>query len=593
MITTLTQADGSDWAYQYDGRDRLTKAERDNDGDTITATYEYTYDDGDNLITKVEPFFDDFNDTDYAGWSSSSSWSVSNGYMERSSGTTGFYRSNTDADLELWFSYCNGDTSSNDYASSTYIRNASPDYVRVWIAPDRMRLLQKSGGDYTTLATNTSATTTEDVWYDVHVVCDDSDITVWRGQRGGAMSQVLSTSSATVTTTDYLMFVPVEDSTYRYDDIRLVSDDLSTTTTFAYDDANELTSMTNNGTVNFAYDDWGRTISKWQGDFDASYAYRYGDKLYSITSDFNGEGTVTYQYGADGKRRQRTANSVTTKYRWDAGWNMINEENVLDVLTMTYIADGGVLAEITGTVPSSGTARYYCHDNLGSTRRLRAADKSSSGQYEFTPYGAPYTEAGVALSALGGAFTGKPWDAPAHVYYFPYRYFSACVSRWTTRDPLHMPRRPNRYAYVGGNPTNRVDPLGLVDVRTQRYKETGRRSSWWCHPCRQKKKESHSLALNDCLDCCERMIEDYKGSYNLTQTEVVKMHTVQTCCHMLCHGLAGGPGSADWVKGMRDKYRSIRNLETCGKSGKKYFKLCVKVFGPKDAKKKKWWQIWK
>jgi len=291
------------------------------------------------------------------------------------------------------------------------------------------------------------------------------------------MSEVLSTSSATVTTTDYLMFTPVEDSTYRYDDIRLVSDDLSTTTTFAYDDANELTSMTNNGTINFAYDDWGRTISKWQGDFDATYAYRYGDKLYSITSDFNGEGNVTYQYGADGKRRQRTANSVTTKYRWDAGWSMINEENVLDALTMTYITAGGdILAELTGTVPSSGTARYYCHDHLGSTRRLRAADKSSSGQYEFTPYGSPYSESGIALSALGGAFTGKPWDAVAQLYHFPFRQYAPTIAHWLARDPAGTFDGAGLYAYVDAEPIGFYDPSGGTKVPSppkgdQHYKD--------------------------------------------------------------------------------------------------------------------------
>jgi hypothetical protein len=43
----------------------LTSAVRNNSGATISAPYAYTYDAGDNLLTKVEPFKDDFDDGDY------------------------------------------------------------------------------------------------------------------------------------------------------------------------------------------------------------------------------------------------------------------------------------------------------------------------------------------------------------------------------------------------------------------------------------------------------------------------------------------------------------------------------------------------
>ncbi|MCF6283609.1 MAG: cysteine peptidase family C39 domain-containing protein [Candidatus Hydrogenedentes bacterium] len=46
-ITKITHEDGASWAYEYDGRERLTSAVRSNTSSpTIDATYEYTYDDG-------------------------------------------------------------------------------------------------------------------------------------------------------------------------------------------------------------------------------------------------------------------------------------------------------------------------------------------------------------------------------------------------------------------------------------------------------------------------------------------------------------------------------------------------------------------
>ncbi len=49
-VESVTQVDGSIWDYAYDGRYRLTSAVRDNanTSPTITATYAYTYDDGDH-----------------------------------------------------------------------------------------------------------------------------------------------------------------------------------------------------------------------------------------------------------------------------------------------------------------------------------------------------------------------------------------------------------------------------------------------------------------------------------------------------------------------------------------------------------------
>ncbi|MBN2311758.1 MAG: RHS repeat-associated core domain-containing protein, partial [Candidatus Hydrogenedentes bacterium] len=220
------------------------------------------------------------------------------------------------------------------------------------------------------------------------------------------------------------------------------------------------------------YDEWGRMTSKSiNGSYSATYAYRYGDKLCSVTSDFPNEGTVTYEYGGDHKRRSRSVSGgAYTWYNWDIGWNVINEENSIGSLAMTYAMDNpnaqvaAILSDVAGTNPSASTYRYYAHDHLGSTRALRAQDKSSLGAYEYTPYGQEYAQSGVAMSALGGSYTGKPWDATAQLYYFPYRYYSPDAARWLTGDPLGMVDGPNVYAYTRCDPIRRVDRYGHQSV---------------------------------------------------------------------------------------------------------------------------------
>ena len=52
-ITAITHEDGANWAYEYDGRDRLTQAERYDATPALLHRFSYTYDDGDNMLTKA------------------------------------------------------------------------------------------------------------------------------------------------------------------------------------------------------------------------------------------------------------------------------------------------------------------------------------------------------------------------------------------------------------------------------------------------------------------------------------------------------------------------------------------------------------
>lgn len=98
---------------------------------------------------------------------------------------------------------------------------------------------------------------------------------------------------------------------YTYDagDNLLTKVEAGVTTTFVYNNANELVSSTTGGvTTEYGFDGWGRMTSKAiDGSYSAAYAYRYGDKLCSVASDFPDEGNVAYEYGGDGKRHERTS----------------------------------------------------------------------------------------------------------------------------------------------------------------------------------------------------------------------------------------------------------------------------------------------
>ena len=92
---------------QYDGRYRLITATRDNAAasPTISAAYTYAYDDGDNLLSKTEPFLEDFEDGNMTGWTQSG-YTASNRYAQRTAVDNTcrrFERCQTDADVDLVF----------------------------------------------------------------------------------------------------------------------------------------------------------------------------------------------------------------------------------------------------------------------------------------------------------------------------------------------------------------------------------------------------------------------------------------------------------------------------------------------------------
>jgi len=292
------------------------------------------------------------------------------------------------------------------------------------------------------------------------------------------------------------------------------------TKVYTFNDGNEAVSEVTNGgssTINYTYDAWGRTLSKVRdGSTSESYTYRYGGKLYSVTTNFPANSNSTYEYRGDGRLYSRTNGGTTTRFNYGAGWQVLTEEATNGTLLMSYVHDfttptGRVLADLAGTDPATGAARYYYHDNIDSTRRLRDANKASLAQYEFDPYGLYYAVSGAATPYKWGSYR---LDTSNGMYYTPNRWYVPMQARWLTRDPLGMVDGLNVYGYVGGNSVNRVDyfsePEGeedeegnyeLCDEYDQLCEETG--DIYYCYIappiCRNTPNNCWSNCVRDCL----------------------------------------------------------------------------------------------
>jgi RHS repeat-associated protein len=124
----------------------------------------------------------------------------------------------------------------------------------------------------------------------------------------------------------------------------------------------------------------------------------------------------------------------------------------------SYISGGidEVFAQLSGT-GASATILTYLTDALGSTIRLADATGTKVVDYTYDPYGNTTADAAVSNPFQ---YTGRENDGTG-LYYYRARYYSPMLARFISSDPIGLGGGINMYAYVGGNPLSRSDPLGL------------------------------------------------------------------------------------------------------------------------------------
>jgi RHS repeat-associated protein len=115
---------------------------------------------------------------------------------------------------------------------------------------------------------------------------------------------------------------------------------------------------------------------------------------------------------------------------------------------------------------SSGVSRYRHPDWLGSARVTSTPQRGFISSTAYAPFGEPY----ATLGSLDPNFTGQESVSGAGLFDFPAREYSN-QGRWASPDPAGLaavdpsnPQSWNRYAYVGNDPLDLVDPTGLYPV---------------------------------------------------------------------------------------------------------------------------------
>src|SRR5579862_670628 len=128
-------------------------------------------------------------------------------------------------------------------------------------------------------------------------------------------------------------------------------------------------------------------------------------------------------------------------------------------VTNYYTANGRILGEKVGT----GSRTDHLTDALGSVTATLSQTPAVVNTYRYKPYGGQLAKTGTgtdpAFTWVGDQGYRQASNKYADVYVRA-RHYGTVQATWTTVDPLWPDELP--YAYVGGSPSNRVDPTGLL-----------------------------------------------------------------------------------------------------------------------------------
>ncbi|HEU5314746.1 MAG TPA: RHS repeat-associated core domain-containing protein [Chloroflexota bacterium] len=237
---------------------------------------------------------------------------------------------------------------------------------------------------------------------------------------------------------------------YTYDPAgnRLTKTQGGTTTTYAYDNADRLTTV---GGVSYTFDANGNQTGRGADTFTWDAENR-------LTSAVVAGATSTSVYRGDGLRHSLTTGGATATYTWDvaAGLPVVLQDG-----SSTYVYGfGGALISQTAI---GGAQTHVLSDGLGSTAAMTDSSGAITAAYQYDVFGALRASSGTGSSEY--RYTGQQQEAASGLTYLRARFYDSVTGRFLSKDPFPgataLPASQHPYAYAHGAPTQYTDPSGL------------------------------------------------------------------------------------------------------------------------------------
>ena len=238
-------------------------------------------------------------------------------------------------------------------------------------------------------------------------------------------------------------------------------------------DHNELNQVIHSTTPEntFLYDDDGNMI---QGYTPDGYAFQavYDAENRLQTLQYTGAGGTTFKFEyfyngdsalAEVKRYENNVLTATTRNVGE-GFVPLQERDGTNAVQRQYtwgINMGGGIGGLLHLV-QGGQDYSYLYDGRGNVSALLNSSQTPAAAYAYDGYGNILAKSGTLNQPF--RFSTKAYDERTGLSYYGYRYYSAALERWMTRDPLGELGWVNLYQFVGGNSLSYIDPDGEMLV---------------------------------------------------------------------------------------------------------------------------------
>jgi RHS repeat-associated protein len=164
---------------------------------------------------------------------------------------------------------------------------------------------------------------------------------------------------------------------------------------------------------------------------------------------------------------------------WADGTQPAEERDGANTVLRRFYAEGEQAPGTAGPLDRL----FYAKDHLGSVREVTDAAGVLRARYDYDFWGKRTRVSGDAETVVG--YTGHHHHGKSGLVLTWYRAYDPDTGRWLSRDPIAESGGINLYGYVGNNPVNATDSLGLwqvtvtVDVGIGVYISFGKNAGQW------------------------------------------------------------------------------------------------------------------
>jgi RHS repeat-associated protein len=191
--------------------------------------------------------------------------------------------------------------------------------------------------------------------------------------------------------------------------------------------------------------------------FDGTRHFTYDGENRLLTE--SGPIAMALTYDPMGRLAQGVINGATTQFLYD-GDNLVAEYDGSNNILRRYVHGPGVdnpLVWFEGSGVTASNASYLIADRQGSIVATANSSGAVAVNYTYDPYGVPNTWGGSRFR-----YTGQIELPEAQLYHYKARAYDPNMGHFLQTDPVGYTADVNLYAYVGGDPMNDTDPMGLA-----------------------------------------------------------------------------------------------------------------------------------